>query len=120
MEWVRDGPSKRQFEAFAAETANGLFRTGFLMNGDAEDAVQKTYIGVARRWRRVRSMDPPADYARRISDHHAWMGVFAAAVELCEPRGARLSPVWRLLGAARAGRDGPCRCWLPRRGAACA
>ena len=69
MEWVRDATSKRQFECFIAEAADGLFRTGHLMTGnatDAEDLVQETFLRVARRWNQVRPMDHPAAYARRI------------------------------------------------------
>jgi RNA polymerase sigma-70 factor (sigma-E family) len=69
MEWVRDAASKRQFEVFAAEASDTLFRTGYLMTGDlkdAEDLVQETFLRVARRWSRVQSMDHPAAYARRI------------------------------------------------------
>jgi DNA-directed RNA polymerase specialized sigma24 family protein len=39
------------------------------MTGDvreAEDLVQETFLRVARRWNRVRSMDHPAAYARQI------------------------------------------------------
>src|SRR5580693_4398444 len=69
MEWVKDAASKRQFEGFAAEATDTLFRTGYLMTGDlkdAEDLVQETFLRVARRWSRVQSMDHPAAYARRI------------------------------------------------------
>ena len=69
MEWARDAASKRQFEGFAAEASDTLFRTGYLMTGDlkdAEDLVQETFLRVARRWSRVQSMDHPAAYARRI------------------------------------------------------
>ena len=69
MEWVRGAASKRQFEGFAAEASDTLFRTGYLMTGDlkdAEDLVQETFLRVARRWSRVQSMDHPAAYARRI------------------------------------------------------
>ena len=69
MEWVSDAASKRQFEGFAAEASDTLFRTGYLMTGnlkDAEDLVQETFLRVARRWSRVQSMDHPAAYARRI------------------------------------------------------
>ena len=69
MEWATDAASKRQFEGFAAEASDTLFRTGYLMTGDlkdAEDLVQETFLRVARRWSRVQSMDHPAAYARRI------------------------------------------------------
>ena len=69
MDWVSDAAVKRQFERFAAEASDSLLRTGYLMTGDvkdAEDLVQETLLRVARRWNRVRSMDHPAAYARRI------------------------------------------------------
>jgi RNA polymerase sigma-70 factor (sigma-E family) len=69
MEWVRNGAASREFERFAAEASDALLRTGFLMTGndkDAEDLAQETLLRVARRWNRVRSMDHPAAYARRI------------------------------------------------------
>ena len=61
--------ASREFESFAVEASDSLLRTGFLMTGnakDAEDLVQETLLKVARRWNRVRSMDYPAAYARRI------------------------------------------------------
>jgi RNA polymerase sigma-70 factor (sigma-E family) len=69
MKWLADAASKRQFDRFAAETADMLLRTGYLMTGnakDAEDLVQETFLRVARRWHRVRSMEHPAGYARRV------------------------------------------------------
>jgi RNA polymerase sigma-70 factor (sigma-E family) len=66
---VRGGPRRRQFEAFIADATDGLFRTGHLMTGDAgaaEDLVQETFIRIARRWDRVRVMDHPVAYARRV------------------------------------------------------
>jgi RNA polymerase sigma-70 factor (sigma-E family) len=69
MEWVRNRAASREFERFVAEASDPLLRTGFLMTGnakDAEDLVQETLLRVARRWSRVRSMDHPAAYARRI------------------------------------------------------
>jgi RNA polymerase sigma-70 factor (sigma-E family) len=69
MELVRDLASDRQFDGFVAEVSDTLFRTGYLMTGDAgeaEDLVQETFLRVARRWNRVRAMDHPAAYARRI------------------------------------------------------
>ena len=69
MDWATDAASKHQFEGFAAEASDSLLRTGYLMTGDvrdAEDLFEETFLRVARRWNRVRSMDHPAAYARRI------------------------------------------------------
>jgi RNA polymerase sigma-70 factor (sigma-E family) len=69
MDWVRHKVPKREFDGFAVETWDPLLRTGYLMTGDAKDAedlVQETLLRVARRWNRVRSMDHPAAYARRV------------------------------------------------------
>jgi RNA polymerase sigma-70 factor (sigma-E family) len=69
VDWVKDAAWKRQFERFAAGASDSLLLTGYLMTGDAgdaEDLVQETFLRVARRWYRVRSMDHPAAYARRI------------------------------------------------------
>lgn len=68
MEWIADGRAKRQFEAFVAGETERLFRTAYLMTGDAadaEDLVQEAFVRIARRWHRVRSMKRPAAYARR-------------------------------------------------------
>ncbi|HTX86429.1 MAG TPA: SigE family RNA polymerase sigma factor [Streptosporangiaceae bacterium] len=69
MDWVRHKASEREFDGFAAGSWEPLLRTGYLMTGDAgdaEDLVQETLLKVARRWNRVRSMDHPAAYARRV------------------------------------------------------
>ena len=69
MEWVRNAAANREFERFAAEASDLLLRTGLLMTGnakDAEDLAQETLLKVARRWSRVRLMDHPAGYARRV------------------------------------------------------
>ena len=69
MEWVWNRAASREFERFAAGASDALLHTGFLMTGnakDAEDLVQETLLRVARRWNRVRSMDHPPAYARRI------------------------------------------------------
>jgi RNA polymerase sigma-70 factor (sigma-E family) len=66
---VRGGLRRRQFEAFIADATDALFRAGHLMTGDAgaaEDLVQETFIRIARRWDRVRAMDHPVAYARRV------------------------------------------------------
>lgn len=61
--------SREEFEQFVADTAHDLLRTAYLVVWDlagAEDLVQECLFRVARRWPRVRSMDHPAAYARRI------------------------------------------------------
>jgi RNA polymerase sigma-70 factor (sigma-E family) len=63
--------SKRRadFESFVTDNADGLLRTAYLIVGDlpeAEDLVQETLMKVARRWPRVRRMERPVAYARRI------------------------------------------------------
>ena len=78
MEWLRGGSARRQFEDFVDGATTDLFRTGYLMTGDAaeaEDLVQETFIRVARHWGRVRSMDQPVAYARRILVNLALDGV---------------------------------------------
>ena len=62
MELIRGSASDRRFEDFVAEASDTLYRTGFLMTGDAGDAkdlVQETFLRIARRWNQVQSMDHP-------------------------------------------------------------
>jgi RNA polymerase sigma-70 factor (sigma-E family) len=69
MDWAGHNALEREFGRFAAEVSDPLLRTGHLLTGDAKDAedlVQETLLRVARQWRRVRLMDHPAAYARRI------------------------------------------------------
>jgi RNA polymerase sigma-70 factor (sigma-E family) len=69
MEWFNRAAAKREFEAFVLECTAPLLRTGYLMTWDrqlAEDLVQETFVRVARRWPRVRGMQHPAAYARRV------------------------------------------------------
>jgi hypothetical protein len=55
MEWVRDASSKRLFEAFVAQTADGLFGAGYLMypcqnHGSASTTKRpRLLLGSARR-----------------------------------------------------------------------
>jgi RNA polymerase sigma-70 factor (sigma-E family) len=61
--------AKREFDAFAAASTDGLVRAAFLMVadlGEAEDLVQETLLRTARQWHRVRTMDQPLAYARRV------------------------------------------------------
>jgi RNA polymerase sigma-70 factor (sigma-E family) len=61
--------ARDEFEAFVAEYGARLLRTAYLVvgdAGDAEDVVQECLSRVARRWPKVRAMDHPAAYARRV------------------------------------------------------
>jgi RNA polymerase sigma-70 factor (sigma-E family) len=61
--------AREEFEHFVATSAADLLRTGYLVVWDlasAEDLVQECLFRVARRWHRVRSMEHPKAYARRI------------------------------------------------------
>jgi RNA polymerase sigma-70 factor (sigma-E family) len=60
---------RQEFERFVAQTTDALLRTAYLIVWDlaeAEDLVQECLLIVARRWPRVRSMDHPPAYARRV------------------------------------------------------
>jgi RNA polymerase sigma-70 factor (sigma-E family) len=60
---------RREFEQFVAESSDPLLRTAYLIVWDlseAEDLVQECLLTVARRWPRVRRMQHPRAYARRV------------------------------------------------------
>jgi RNA polymerase sigma-70 factor (sigma-E family) len=66
---VRRNDTREEFGRFVADSADELLRTGFLVVWDlaeAEDLVQECLFRVARRWPRVRSMEHPKAYARKI------------------------------------------------------
>ena len=68
---------RADFDRFAAGSTDALLRTAYLIAWDlheAEDLVQETLLEVARRWPRVRRMDHPAAYARRILVNRALRG----------------------------------------------
>ncbi|MGZ4178327.1 MAG: SigE family RNA polymerase sigma factor [Solirubrobacteraceae bacterium] len=57
------------FDQFVTASSDALLRTAFLVAWDpveAEDLVQECLLAVARRWPRVRRMDHPYAYARRV------------------------------------------------------
>jgi RNA polymerase sigma-70 factor (sigma-E family) len=57
------------FDKFVAAHVDDLLRTAYLIvwdEGEAEDLVQECLLKVARRWSRVRRMEQPKAYARRI------------------------------------------------------
>jgi RNA polymerase sigma-70 factor (sigma-E family) len=87
--------SKRDFEAFVIETTAPLYRTGFLMTndvGESEDLLQETYLKVALQWRRIRDMEYPAAYARRILTNLAIDGAIARSRRDSELEGSQLNP----------------------------
>lgn len=68
----RPRPAQRaraDFEQFVGASTDALLRTAYLVVWDAveaEDLVQECLLAVARRWPRVRRMDHPHAYARRV------------------------------------------------------
>ena len=57
------------FDQFVAAQVDDLLRTAYLIvwdEGEAEDLVQECLLKVARRWPRIRRMEQPRAYARRI------------------------------------------------------
>jgi RNA polymerase sigma-70 factor (sigma-E family) len=65
----RRDQSQQEFERFVTDHSERLLRTAYLIvwdAGEAEDLVQECLARVARRWPRVRAMDQPVAYARRI------------------------------------------------------
>jgi RNA polymerase sigma-70 factor (sigma-E family) len=68
---------RADFERFVAGSADTLLRTAYLIVGDldeAEDLVQEALFAVAKRWPRVRRMEHPVAYARRIVVNRALSG----------------------------------------------
>ncbi|HEX4223264.1 MAG TPA: SigE family RNA polymerase sigma factor [Pseudonocardiaceae bacterium] len=61
--------NRGDFEEFVTETSLPLLRTAYLLVndlGEAEDLVQEALLRVARSWPRIRAMDHPLAYARRV------------------------------------------------------
>jgi RNA polymerase sigma-70 factor (sigma-E family) len=61
--------AKADFERFVTVSSPPLLRAGYLMTWDlaeTEDLVQETFVRVAKQWHRVREMEHPLAYARRI------------------------------------------------------
>jgi RNA polymerase sigma-70 factor (ECF subfamily) len=68
---------RQEFERFVADSSPGLLKTAYLMVWDlpgAEDLVQESLLKVAGRWPRVRKMDHPLAYARRVLVNQALSG----------------------------------------------
>jgi RNA polymerase sigma-70 factor (sigma-E family) len=69
MDLLRRDRTRAEFDRFVMRHSDGLLKTGYLMTADlleTEDLVQECLLRVARRWPRVRSMEHPEAYARRI------------------------------------------------------
>jgi RNA polymerase sigma-70 factor (sigma-E family) len=69
MDLLTKPKAQGEFERFAATYADGLLRAAYLMVGDAgeaEDIVQECMLRMARKWPRVRTMEHPGAYARRV------------------------------------------------------
>jgi RNA polymerase sigma-70 factor (sigma-E family) len=82
MKWPKTKKLRQGFDAFVMEVADPLFRSGYLMTadtGETEDLLQETFLRVARHWTRVRSMEYPHAYARRILVNLALDGAPARA-----------------------------------------
>ncbi len=68
---------RAEFDRFVADSTDTLLRTAYLIVwdlGEAEDLVQETLFEVARRWPRVRRMERPIAYARRVLVNRALSG----------------------------------------------
>jgi RNA polymerase sigma-70 factor (sigma-E family) len=62
-------PKASDFDRFVTANTDGLLRTAYLITWDlhtAEDLVQEALIKVAKRWPKIKRMDHPVAYARRI------------------------------------------------------
>lgn len=85
-------PRRADFERFVADSSDTLLRTAYLIVwdlGEAEDLVQETLFKVARRWPRVRRMEHPNAYARRILVNRALSG----SARRTRRRGELIAPI---------------------------
>jgi RNA polymerase sigma-70 factor (sigma-E family) len=72
-----DQRDEDEFAEFVRGQQAALFRTAYLLQGDyqrAEDALQAAFTKIYLRWSRVRTMEHPTAYARRIlvNDATSW------------------------------------------------
>lgn len=69
MDLLQRNRTRVEFERFVVSQLHALLQTGYLIasnRAEAEDLVQECLLRVARRWPKVRSMDRPDAYARRV------------------------------------------------------
>lgn len=101
MELLRPGTARQEFERFVTDWTDHLLRTAYLTARnlpEAEDLVQETLLRVARHWMRIRSLEHPVAYARRILINLAIDSAGKrqrSARELAEPEGE----AWRAASA---------------------
>jgi RNA polymerase sigma-70 factor (sigma-E family) len=85
------------FDEFVAMHVDDLLRTAYLIvweEAEAEDLVQECLLKVARRWPRIRRMEQPRAYARRILVNLAVDGARGRARRRSERDvGASASPI---------------------------
>ncbi len=85
------------FDEFVATHVDDLLRTACLIvweQAEAEDLVQECLLKVARRWPRIRRMEQPRAYARRILVNLALDGARGRARRRSElEAGASASPI---------------------------
>ena len=65
----RQSRTRQDFDRFVADSVDGLLRAAYLITWDfaeAEDLVQECLLRVADRWPRVRAMEHPAAYGRKV------------------------------------------------------
>jgi len=65
----RQSPARQEFDQFVADSVEGLLRAAYLIAWDfaeAEDLVQECLLRMADRWPRVRTMEHPAAYGRKV------------------------------------------------------
>jgi RNA polymerase sigma-70 factor (sigma-E family) len=81
----------KDFDEFVAGNVEALLKTAYLITwdaGEADDLVQECLFKVARRWPRVRKMDQPRAYARRVLVNLALDGARGRARRRSELDGA--------------------------------
>jgi RNA polymerase sigma-70 factor (sigma-E family) len=69
IQLLRGTRAKAEFDQFVASCGEELLRTAYLVVWDlaeAEDLVQEALLAIAKRWPRVRAMDHPRAYARKV------------------------------------------------------
>jgi RNA polymerase sigma-70 factor (sigma-E family) len=84
-----------EFDTFVADSADALLRTAYLIvwdRAEGEDLVQECLLTVARRWPRVRAMDHPHAYARRVLVNRALQGAPRRARRRHELQSAEVLP----------------------------